>query len=163
VHFWLAVALATVIVLHAAMHWTWIVSTIANWRSRGDARPLPPRTRLLASVAVLTALTALGLGFWQLSVHQVEHAQETAGGAVQGVKGRGGVHIQGSMTVGEISRSTGLPAQAIRQRLGLPDRIRETDKLGQLGHQFGFTVGEARRRLGEEVETTTAPKDATGR
>ena len=161
VHFWLAVAAVFILVVHVAIHWTWVVSIVASRRRGGELHLPSHSTRVVAGIAVLTVLTGLVLGFWQLSIRQVTNPEQRRGGLTPPVE-QEGARIKGSMTLGEVSKATGLPLQIIKQRLKLPGQVRETDKLGQLSHKYGFTMEQARKWLAEPVETTTMPKATSG-
>jgi len=162
VHFWLAVAMGGVVLLHVALHWTWVISVIAGRRMGRQGRaPSAPR-RVLAGAGVLVSLAGLILGLWLLSLRQVENRQQAGVGAGRRGDESAIGHIQGSMTLAEVAQATGSPVEAVRQCLGLPGEVRETDKLGQLSHAYGFTMAEARRRLAGLPETTTCPQTPTG-
>lgn len=67
IHFYFAIALICIIVLHVAMHWSWIWTTVASWIHRGhsDERPSSATVRNLAGaialgIALLVVTTFIG-------------------------------------------------------------------------------------------------------
>jgi heme/copper-type cytochrome/quinol oxidase subunit 2 len=61
VHFWLSIVLGTLVVVHVALHWTWVCSLVAR-RVRSDGRrggQGAPKRRMLSGVAAVVAVTAL--------------------------------------------------------------------------------------------------------
>lgn len=63
IHFWIAVALAALLVLHVALHWTWVCVLVTRWlRPAGAPAGAPSATRRniagLIFLVVLAALTA---------------------------------------------------------------------------------------------------------
>jgi NADH:ubiquinone oxidoreductase subunit 5 (subunit L)/multisubunit Na+/H+ antiporter MnhA subunit len=156
VHFWLALAAGVSMLLHVATHWSWVVSFFAVKRQDSERQRAPQASRAFSGLAVLTVLTGLILGFWQLSIRQVTGPQGNRTGFQQPLNGVGTTHIQGSMTRGEVSHATGLPVDEVRLRLGLTDGVGEGEKIGELLHAYGLTMRNARERLTVPAQAGTA-------
>lgn len=77
VHFWLAVALGGLVLVHLTLHWGWVCSLVSRWFAGADAhgRPKSALHRNLVGVMLLLAVTGLIGGFlWvaQRSVVEIE-------------------------------------------------------------------------------------------
>lgn len=77
VHFWLAVALGGLVLVHLALHWGWVCSLVSRWFAGADAhgRPKSALHRNFIGVMLLLAVTGLIGGFlWvaQRSVVEIE-------------------------------------------------------------------------------------------
>lgn len=60
VHFWLAVALGALVLIHVALHWGWVCSVVQSWLPRGrSAGPKSSSRRNLAGAALLVVVTGL--------------------------------------------------------------------------------------------------------
>jgi hypothetical protein len=76
-----------------------------------------------------------------------EHARETEESNL--VHGRledqeGGILITGQMNLSQIERQTGVAAQKIIQKLGLPETVSLNESLGRLRRRYGFSITEVR-------------------
>ena len=148
VHFWVAVALLLVVLLHVANHWTWVVAVTVG-RKSGVREPAASRRRQwLSGIVLLFALAGSISVFSWLALRHAQPAGDARGSVRTGPpKGKRTAELHGAMTLSEAAAVTGLPVEEVRKRLGLPDSIPDGDTLGRLGRRSGFTLGEARERL----------------
>jgi hypothetical protein len=58
-----------------------------------------------------------------------------------------GILITGQMTFKDIEAQTGIPAQTIAAKLGLPAHLPLTDQLGRLRRKYGFTLQNIRETI----------------
>ena len=145
VHFWLAVALLLVVLLHVANHWTWVVAVTVGRKSGASGR-----RRWLGGAVSLLVLAGSVSGFSWLALQHAQPAEDGRGSARTGPpKGQAAAELRGAMTLSEAADVTGLPVGEVRKRLGLPDSVPDGETLGRLGRQYGFTLGQARGRLNE--------------
>lgn len=145
VHFWLAVALLLVVLLHVANHWTWVVAVTIGRKSKASYR-----TRWFSGVVFLVVLTGLVAGFSWFAMRHARQDQDARGAARSGLPNRGlAAELQGSMSLSQAADVTGLPMEEVRRRLGLPDSVADSETLGRLARQYGFTMKEGRQRLEE--------------
>jgi len=179
VHFWLAVALAALLVLHVALHWTWVlVVTMRFGRREGETVRVPAAAkRNFIGLVFLLLIAALVGGFvWTANEsvtheaeergggrgHQVGLAHEVdeqaiatpeRGGAQRGRRGgESAIHIRGSMTLGEVAAAAGVDLDALRGELGLPADTSADERLGPLRQRYGFEMSAVRTA----VEALTA-------
>ena len=60
IHFWLSIVLAVLVIVHLALHWTWVCAVVARWVSKSNgAKHLTPLRRSAYGVAFLIAVVAL--------------------------------------------------------------------------------------------------------
>jgi hypothetical protein len=165
VHFWLAVSLCTVLVLHVALHWQWVCSVVRRLvpghqaeDSRGSRL-----ARNLAGIAFLTVLVVGLTGFVWVARLDVQQVPRGPGAAVRerpeaattrpgrGDRGRDRriVPIRGSTTLSQAATSNDVPVAALRERLGLPQDVDSDERLDRLGRRYGFNISQARRVVAE--------------
>lgn len=87
VHFWLAVALGGLVLIHLALHWSWVCSLVSRWcvSDKGRARPKAALRRNLVGVVLLLSVMGLITGFLWVAARSVV---ETRGGGRQHRDGR---------------------------------------------------------------------------
>jgi hypothetical protein len=167
VHFWMAVATAALLVIHVALHWNWVCTTVRRLVVRRGSPSSQPSAwaRNLYGAGFLVVLIALFGGFIWLADSSVvpprlakpagegsppgsvqemgpaAPAEEEHGGGGRAADGT----IRGSMTLGEVAEVTGIPVQTFKAQLGLPPTVSANDRLGQLMQQYGFRMSHVRR------------------
>lgn len=135
IHFWIAAIFFLILALHLILHWRWIVCVITGQPRQGSG--------LRAGLGIIGFITLVALavaplltpveqdtgdqGISQLSSHKYE-----------------GIAIQGSMTLTEIEKATGVPATHIIQSLHLPDTISADERLSPLKKEYGFEINDVR-------------------
>jgi hypothetical protein len=87
IHFWTAVALLALLILHVVLHWTWVCVTLRGWfgRATESLTPAALRRQTVYGVVFLLALVLLVGGFLWLGSSRV----------VEGGEGGGGQHGRG--------------------------------------------------------------------
>lgn len=141
VHFWLAATTCALILIHAWMHWQWVCATVRRIFARTDTngvnRSRAWRTGLgVGTIALLTAVTAAllvagnGMTVERSRQTDEEHA------------------IRGSSTLAAVAAVKELSMDELRQRLGVSADVPASETLGRLARRHGFTMSEARARLG---------------
>jgi hypothetical protein len=150
VHFWLAMALLLVVLVHVANHWTWVVAVTIGRKSCDRTSAASGRRRWLSGAVFVLVLVGLVAGFSWLALRHVQPADDARGSARTGPpKGKAAAELRGEMTLSEAADVTGLPMEEVKRRLGLPDSVADSETLGRLGRQYGFRLPEARARLSE--------------
>lgn len=157
-HFWLAVGLGAVVLVHIALHWAWVWAVGARMARGGETGGAMARPRRATMWGVTFALI-LALGLWggmELGRLQVREAAGSPEGGDHGMQRRGAVpesagdgeeDLRGSMTLAEAAAAGGIPLEALRQRLHLPGGIGADERLGRVCREHGMSMAEARRRL----------------
>lgn len=158
VHFWTSVVLGVLLIVHVALHWSWVCLMVKRLLGGTEAgQPAAGRC------------TACGVGFLLVVILAFAGFTWYAGGAVTQVRsrgdaesrpgrlrddaarhGRGGEQgeghgqISGSMSLGEIETATGVSVDTLKSELGLPADMSAQERIGRLGRQHGFSMDEVR-------------------
>ena len=186
VHFWLAVVIGVLLLVHVALHWAWVCSTLQRLVRGGESAgsKTTTRTRNLYGAGFLVVVVAVFAAFvWIAWIHAVtqhpvggKHGIETAqptdhsgetddgDGLPHPHAGRSQGKGWGSMTLAEFEADTGVPVAVVREGLGLPDTVLPDERLGRLRHQYGFEMSalhaiiESHQEKGEERKHSTFPE-----
>lgn len=144
-HFWLALAAVAIVVLHLSLHWTWVVSVVRSWIV-GTNQGLPSAwlRALAAGITVLIVCLAVA-GFWWASVRSTQRTDSLQSGTAENRSDSAG--IRGNMTLAETATALSCTVDQVRQRLGLPANVQDSERLGQIAKQRGTTLQEMRRKL----------------
>ncbi len=178
-HFWLAVSLGALLILHVAMHWSWVCGLLRRRRSAppGISRPVSHAARNVSGVSFLVLLAAgMAALVWTAQLDVVTLGQGgrltqnlAADAADQPVveptppprQPATRAHddeefIRGSMTLAEVSAATGVPVERILQDLHLPPTTAPDMRLGWLRRQYGLEMSQIRTAI-EGHERRPAP------
>jgi hypothetical protein len=132
IHFWIAIGFLSVLTFHLCLHWRWIMGVIRGRPREGSG------TRIALGIVGLAALGALAMA---PLLSPVERAREIPGPRSHSTESA----IRGSMTLSEIERAAGVPADLIIKELGLPPDVEQTERLGRLRRTYGFAIEDVRR------------------
>jgi len=155
-HFWIAVALMSALALHLLLHWRWIACMVRGRPREGSG------VRVALAIVGLAGLVALavspflgevertgeppyrmrGTGAAWDTAWRVDPAPSPAPSAPR--DSANGPAIDGSMTLADIERLTGVPAAVILRELGLPADVPADERLGRLRRQYGFEMQDVR-------------------
>ncbi|MFO0974223.1 MAG: DUF4405 domain-containing protein [Phycisphaerae bacterium] len=172
-HFWLAVSLLALVVVHVVLHWTWICTVVGRLSGGAHAGPIRPRPvarnlggvafaiLVVLAVAIFLSVAASGVvtagGGRQAGRAAVDDecarcpeqaAERGASGGAAGARGRAGrgpaPDIRGSTTLGDVSTATGQSLDEVRRALGLPACAGAGERLSELRRQHGLTLSRVR-------------------
>ena len=166
-HFWLAAAAVLIVLVHVALHWQWVVSTVRRWVLGLGAAGATQRVRAWTGVTTLLIVALATAGFIFFSSASVEvdpeaeprraGASEQHSGMDEDTRDRRGegrraadLEVEGRMTLQQAAEAAGLSLEQARTRLGLPADTPGSARMGRLGSAHDFTMSEARRRLARE-------------
>jgi len=184
VHWYLALSLIGLVVLHVVLHWKWVTNTIGSLvPARGERKPGAG----LVGAVVLAVLGVVAAGVvaapWLIGVDL------GSGGAGKGFRGGRqaqltcddctaacpdagkaaadkpfeptaqedqGQTIRGRMTLAEAAAEAGVPPARLAAELKLPPSTPHDSQLGQLRRQHGFEIEDVRAAV---ARLKAAPKD----
>ena len=181
VHFWSSVALGALLILHVALHWSWVCGTIRRLlhgpssprgRERSRLDNLYGIVFLAAIVAVFAALLLVANANVITSVEKaIEHEREhepariESPGAGQRFNApasdeteheRGASEIRGSMTLAEVAAETGLTVREILAALDLPPDTSPQERIGRLVRAHGLEMAAARSLIEQRIRQSHA-------
>jgi len=143
-HFWIAVVLMAALGLHLLFHWRWIACMVKGRPREGSG------IRVGLSVVGVVALLAFAALPFMGEVKQT--------GAEPPHKMRLADHdkvdkygIDGSMTLSDVEKRTGVPSAVLLRELGLPSSLPTDVNLGKLRKQYGFEMNDLRKVVREQV------------
>ncbi len=150
IHFWIAVFIITVVTIHLALHWRWIVCFFQKKPKEGSGM------RVGLGIAGLTLLLLISAAPFlspkekikassdnkanhshsheEQSHSEKEHSHSTSLEA-----------IRGYMTLEEVNQSTGVPIDHLLKQLGISENIPPNQKLGELRRKYNFDMEQVRQ------------------
>ena len=132
VHFWLAVSMIILMLVHIILHWGWIVSL---FRGR-DAEKSKLRAGVLLAILGFFVVIAVLPFFWQLEEgDDIPRRQREAD-----EQNAESLEIRRSTTLHSIETMTGISADTILQELGIFDDYPLDTHLGRLINRHGFSL-----------------------
>ncbi len=138
VHFWIALAMMTIVAVHLLMHWRWIVAVV-----KGCRKDSAVRARTAAGVAVIALAGAVIAAPFVVPVERVEN--ETGRRAhAEHAPPDVAAEVSGAMTLGEVERLTGVPRETILEELGLPAETPANTRLGHIRRDHDIEVDTVR-------------------
>ncbi|MBN1510966.1 MAG: DUF4405 domain-containing protein [Phycisphaerae bacterium] len=169
VHFWLAVAVGVLMVLHVALHWRWVCATIRHVLRRGEpAGTTGPLRSNLYGVGFVAAIVLLIGGFLlvaRMNVETGEGGRSRAGRAVHSehddeTHPRGGSDVRGSMTLRQVADGAGVRVDQLKEWLTLPASVGGDERLGRLKQAYGIEIADVRRVLADYAAEQSAETSA---
>ena len=155
VHFWLAAAIGGIVLLHLALHWQWVCATVLRLvrRRQPGESARSPLFRNLAGVVIALAVVAALIAFVPISSRSVTEVRGGQNADADEQPGRGHGRdaeelIQGSMSLSEVATARKMSVESVKSRLGIPADVSSDERLGRLSRQFGFSIQDARAKLG---------------
>jgi hypothetical protein len=158
IHFWIAVGILAVMLLHLILHWRWIICMLSR---REQPSGVSGGRAMLGLAGLLGLLLLLIFPFlapketltrnqiWEKeSAQQSADTLETVKDELHEVETRDKT-IRGKTTLSELQEQTGVPYRIVLKRLGLPEDISPQTKLGDLKRQYGFSIEDVRKIVKE--------------
>ena len=145
VHFYLALGMLLLVMVHLWLHWAWVCGTVAVLLGRSKAQY---RRRLIYGLIFLLLLTAGTAGTLIWANTQVETvAQEKGRRANENSE----IHIErlGQRSLQEISRISSVPVERFITELKLPADVDTTEQLGRLRRWFRFEMEKVHQVIEE--------------
>lgn len=173
-HFWVAASLTGLMVVHVALHWTWVCGVTRRLLRVSSTAPMAARANLYGGVFLTLVLLVTGGLLWtsaravtpgaadEPGVRKMQRSAEAGHGAGLHKMSAGarsheredescaheaGPHLRGSMTLGEAAEAAGVPVQTVLQRLDLPAHVPNDERIGRLARSHGLDMTTVRAAL----------------
>lgn len=181
IHFWFAVSLIVLLILHVMLHWTWVCVIVqrATPGAGSPARAWSPGARnLFGLIFALVLAGGLGVSLWFAGTQVVQTDEPTRGNRRNGARqdvpvtqerapiprehadsSTADAHISGRTTLREAALAAHLEPQQLKAVLGLPASVPDDERLGRLRQQYGFDIDEVRQL----IESHNRSSDAASR
>ncbi|MEN6408014.1 MAG: DUF4405 domain-containing protein [Thermoguttaceae bacterium] len=159
VHFCFAVTLAVAVVVHLCLHWRWVVATVQGRSESGSTwRVALAVVGLLILIGLVASpfLTAVELtgdaphrgraarlaeqSDPQTTPRTDQDADPLSAGLAERHTGEGTPQIDGTMSLREMERRTGVSAAVVLKEMGLPADVPLDERLGRLRKQYNFDM-----------------------
>ena len=134
VHFWVSIAFFSILTVHLALHWRWIISVVKGQPKKNSG------FRVALGIVGLLAILALSMAPILTPIERQSAPQKTS---ILSSHIYEGISIRGSMTFNDVEVSTGVPASYIISTLKLPDSI-SVKQLGTLKRKYGIEINAAK-------------------
>lgn len=158
VHFWASVALGVLLVVHVALHWSWVCAMVHRLLRGADADPPSTGKRNAYGVGFLLIVVLVFGGFTLYATTAVRHvnarwhSESRPAHADDGIRRRGQQEehvagheqIRGSMSLAEVEAVTRVSLEKLKSELGLPADTPSQERLGRLARQYGFDMDKVR-------------------
>lgn len=155
IHFYLSLAFILLIIIHLTLDWKWIKGRANNLFKKGWKAALT--STVAASILLIFVL-------W-LFYPKEPGAYEGYGAGrgrtetVQTSDDQDYITVTGQMTLEELDKATGIPAERIMEALGLPAKVSQKETFGRLRKKYGFSLLDVRDVLTELLSSAQNYRD----
>jgi len=134
IHFWLAAALISLILVHVWLHWEWCCTTIS--KMLGGKAPGKTRQNIFGVIFLIILIVLIAGGpYWvrtQVQTATYESRQSDSS------------FISGQMSLSEAARTGEMTVAELIRKLKLPADTDPHEQLGRLRRFYGFEMQEVR-------------------
>ncbi|MBA7597825.1 MAG: DUF4405 domain-containing protein [Calditrichaeota bacterium] len=142
-HFWNAVIVLATLGIHLFLHWRWIVYIVKGRSREGSG------SRFILGFLGLIALLGLVLSPFFSTVENKTGQQPHRMRSEIQLDEPDYYRVDGSMTLLEVEKFTGVSYKIIISELGLPSDVSGSERLGRLRRQYGFEMSEVHDAIGK--------------
>jgi hypothetical protein len=144
IHFYLALTLIALMVIHVWLHWSWVRATVkklAGMELTTDTKGT------VSGIVLLIIIVALMIGGLLYAEQLVVSTTRSIGH--QTIEGESALpsHISGQTTLSQAAEIGGIPVEQLILHLKLPSDVDINERLGRLKRQYGFEIHDVRRIL----------------
>jgi hypothetical protein len=144
IHFYLALVLIGLMLIHVWLHWSWVYATINKLLGTKSMSGLRSAIYGIVLLVIIAGLT-IGGQFWAKS-----RVKRTPGTSKKVKSGHGSIsfaHVSGQTTLADAAKIGGIPVEKLISQLRLPADVDIDERLGRLKRQYGFEIHEVREIL----------------
>ena len=144
IHLYLSLVFIAFIITHIILHWNWI---------KDKTRKLFGKTWVVIFILILPALLIFLLWFfYPKNPEGYRGYGKKYGQDYRQINTANYIKISGRMTLYDIQEKTGIPAKKIIERLGLPEDVPLTERLGKLRKKHSFSMQKIRNVIYALIE-----------
>lgn len=150
VHFYLALAMVALIIVHIWLHWPWVCSILSNLL--GASQPKRSRRTLYGTILLLVIgiVTASSL-LWVKTRVKYTNGEEQERYGHEAFETNELPYITGRTTLSQAAEMAGISVEQLISELKLPSNINPNERLGRLRWQYGFEIEDVRRIASQEI------------
>lgn len=151
-HFYLALAMVALIIVHLWLHWPWVCSILSNLF--GASQPNRNRRTLygMALLLVIGIVTAGSL-LWVETQVKYTHGEEQERHGYEAFEANELPYITGRTTLSQAAEMAGISVEQLISELKLPSNINPSERLGRLKRQYGFEIEDVRRIVSQKTNS----------
>jgi hypothetical protein len=151
IHFYLSLAFTLLIIIHLTLDWKWI---------KARANHLFKKGWKIALISTVVVSIFLLFAIWLFHPKDPGTYKDYGIGrgkneTVQAADDQDYITITGQITIEELEKALGIPAQRIIEALGLPAKVSKKETIGRLSKKYGLSLVEARDILTELLNKET--------
>ena len=144
VHFYLALTLVGLMVVHLWLHWSWVCATVRRLAGKGSS---PSSREGVYGIAALVVVSALIFGGLLLARSLVQSGAMAIEPKVMEHDTSSSLQISGQTTLTQAAGIGGMSVEELIAKLRLPADINVDEPLGRLKRQYGFEIHDVRNIL----------------
>ena len=150
VHFYLALAMVALIIVHLWLHWPWICSTMSNLL--GAQQPKRFKRALYGMILLLVMVIATaGSLLWSETKVKYTYGEDPARYEFKAFEIDELPDITGRTTLSQAAEMAGISVEQLISKLQLPSDINPNERLGRLRWQYGFKIEDVKRIASQEI------------
>jgi len=159
IHFYCAIAMVVLMIIHLALHWSWVCATLKGLL--GITSGTPTGKRFIIYGLIFLAIIALTM---YISLSWAKSQVQAGPG------GRGGPpfssehelqQINGRISLAEAAKTANVSVEELIRQLNLPVDVDVDETLGRLGRRYGFEVSDVRRILEKYEQSGNSPEQSS--
>lgn len=150
VHFYLALAMVALIIVHLWLHWPWVCSIMSNLL--GAPQPKRIRRVLYGTILLLVmGIVIAGSLLWVETKVKYTYGEEQGRYGYEAFETKELPYITGRTTLSQAAEMAGISVEQLISELQLPSNINHNERLGRLKWQYGFEIEDVRRIASQEI------------
>ncbi len=153
IHFYLALAMVALIIVHIWLHWSWICSVFSNLLGAPQLKRI---RRVLYGIVLLLAIPIVTIGslLWVQTQVKYAYGEEPERYGYEAFETHELPYITGRTTLSQAAEMAGLSVEQLISELKLPTNVNPSERLGRLKWQYGFEIEDVRRIASQKANRT---------
>jgi hypothetical protein len=144
IHYWFAIAMLAFMAFHLLLHWKWIVSVVKGRPHEGSG------AKLFLGVISLVSLIALAIAPF---FGEIEKTDTRPSKMQESTLSSGKNYvIDGTTTLQETEKATGVPISVILKELKLPANISKTENFGNIKKKYNINIQDVRNIIDKNAK-----------